>query len=94
MRLRFRVLYRILTLLGTILLIVVLIYLFVKEPGSDKYITIIHEKSVDNVKSLPADYGLLNLTNFVFLIENNLCHMFKKELLGMLLVNKLKFQEV
>lgn len=94
MRLRFRVLYRILTLLGTVLLILVLIFLFVKEPGSDKYITIIPEKSVDKVKSLSADHGLLNLTNFEFLIENNLCHMFKKELLGKLLVNELKFHEV
>ncbi|TMW48403.1 hypothetical protein DOY81_006493 [Sarcophaga bullata] len=86
MRLRFRVLYRILTLLGTVLLILVLIFLFVKEPGSDKYITIISEKSEYKVKSLPAGLGLLNLTNFELLIENNLCHMFKKELLAILIV--------
>lgn len=90
MRLRSRVFYKILTLLGTLLLIIVIFFnIMARESGPDKYITIIAEKSLDKFKSLPAAQGLLNLTNFEFLIGNNICQLFKKELLGEVLVKKI-----
>lgn len=91
MRLRAKVLYKLLTLLGAGLIILIIFFNTVaKQPGTDEFITIIKQNSEEiTASSLKRTTGLLNLTNFEYLIANNLCQLYKKELLGKLVkINK------
>lgn len=84
MRLRFKIVYKLLTLLGAILLIlIILLNTLAKQPASDEFITLIKEESIEIIpSSLKLTNKLINLTSFEYLIENHLCSQYKKELQG------------
>ncbi|KAI8116813.1 hypothetical protein FF38_04155 [Lucilia cuprina] len=88
MRLRFKVFNKLLTLLGaSIVILIIFLYTLAKQPAADEFITIIKENSQELTQP-PTEIvpKLLNLTNFEYLIENRLCHSYKKELLAILIV--------
>lgn len=84
MRLRAKVLYKLLTLLGAVLIILIIfLNTLAKQPETDEFITIIKQNSEEITASNVKAHGqLFNLTNFKFLIKNSLCQQYKKELLG------------
>lgn len=86
MRLRFKIVYKLLTLLGAILLIlIILLNTLAKQPANDEFITLINseEESIEIVPSaVKLPNKLINLTNFEYLIENQICQQYKKELQG------------
>ncbi|KAM7350493.1 beta-1,3-galactosyltransferase 5 isoform 2-T2 [Cochliomyia hominivorax] len=58
-----------------------------KQPASDEYITLITQNNIEIIpSSLNLTRELINLTNFNYLIENHICHSYKKELLAILIV--------
>lgn len=79
-----------------ILLAVFLLFLFIflnnseKEINPDEFLTILRNTKEDVDVTSPArkqqqfiQKSLLNLTNFEYLIDNDSCENYKKELMGM-----------
>lgn len=79
-----------------ILLAVFLLFLFIflnnseKETNPDEFLTILRNTKEDVDVTSPArkqqqiiQKSLLNLTNFEYLIDNDSCENYKKELMGM-----------
>lgn len=96
MRLRARIIYKLLVLTAACLIILfIFLNTFEKNSTSAEFLTILRNTNEDVSTEVeptqkitvaqiqhPQPLQLLNLTNFEFLVGNELCDNYKKELMG------------